>query len=149
MVGPLGVFTRDPGSEHPSLFVGTGTGITPLRSMLKAALARGNKSLLWILFGARHEEDILYRDELVALEMASPHVRYEVTLSRPDPGWGRRSGYVQDHLPELVGALRRAAPGAAVHAYVCGLERMVQSAKTLLRGELGLERKHVHTEQYD
>lgn len=38
-IGPQGFFTRARGL--PSLFVGTGTGVTPLRSMIHDALRRG------------------------------------------------------------------------------------------------------------
>jgi CDP-4-dehydro-6-deoxyglucose reductase len=149
-IGPQGLFTRRPEEGAPSLFVGTGTGVTPLRSMILAAIGAGAGEPLWLLFGARHEADVLYRDELDALARAHPNVRYVVTLSGPEPGWEGRRGHVQAHLPELLGALRTALGGAVPpHAYVCGLDRMVSSVREHLRNELGLDRKHVHTERYD
>jgi CDP-4-dehydro-6-deoxyglucose reductase len=148
-IGPQGLFTRTPEEASPSIFIGTGTGVTPLRSMIAAAIAAGAGEPLWLLFGARHEEDVLYRDELAALAAAHPNVRYEITLSRPGPTWTGRRGYVQAHLPELFHALRGAVGPAPPHAYVCGLDRMVSSVRERLRNELGLDRKHVHTERYD
>ncbi len=148
-VGPQGLFTRTPGEGVPSLFVGTGTGVTPLRSMIAAAIAAGAREPLWLLFGARHEEDVLYRDELEALARRHPNVRYEITLSRPAASWTDRRGYVQAHLPEMLGALRDAAGPSPPHVYVCGLDRMVSSVRELLRGDLGLDRKRIHAERYD
>lgn len=150
-IGPQGLFTRRADEEAPSLFVGTGTGVTPLRSMMLAALESGSRAPLWLLFGARHEADVLYRQELEALVREHPNVRYEITLSRPPEGerWSGRSGYVQAHLPELVSALRATTPGVEPRAYVCGLDRMVSSVREHLRGELGFERRRVHTERYD
>lgn len=148
-IGPHGLFTRRTDEPAPSIFIGTGTGITPLRSMLRAAIAAGAPGPLWLLFGARHETDILYRDELAALAEAHPNVRYEITLSRPSPEWAGRSGYVQAHLPELVHALREASGPEAPRAYVCGLDRMVSSVRDHLRNDLGFERKRVHAERYD
>jgi ferredoxin-NADP reductase len=148
-IGPQGLFTRAPGDEAPALFVGTGTGVTPLRSMLVAALAAGSGPPLWLLFGARREEDILYRDQLEALAREHPRVRYEVTLSQPSASWPGRRGRVQSHLPELLAALGEASAPAAPHVYVCGLERMVKSVRELCRHELGVDRRHVHTERYD
>jgi ferredoxin-NADP reductase len=148
-IGPHGLFTRPPTEEAPSIFIGTGTGVTPLRSMIRAALAAGAATPLWLLFGARHEADILYGEELRSLAEAHPNVRYEVTLSRPGEGWTGRSGYVQAHLAELVAALREAGGAQPPRAYVCGLDRMVSSVRDHLRGELGFERKRVHTERYD
>lgn len=148
-IGPQGLFTRKPDEAAPSLFIGTGTGVTPLRSMLAAAIAAGAGEPLWLLFGARHEEDVLYREELEALARTHGNIRYEITLSRPGPDWTGRSGYVQAHLPELLGALRGTTGAVTPHAYVCGLDRMVSSVREHLRNELGLDRKHVHAERYD
>ncbi len=148
-IGPLGLFTRDAEDPSPALFVGTGTGVTPLRSMMQAALTRSANTPLWLLFGARYEEDILYRDEMEALAARDPRVRYVVTLSRPSDAWKGARGYVQAHVPGLLDELRQASGQARPHVFVCGLERMVKSVRELCRNELGVERKHVHTERYD
>ena len=144
-IGPSGLFTRDARADTPAVFVGTGTGVTPLRSMMAAALAAGSEMPLWLLFGVRHEGEILYREELDAWQAAHPNVRVFVTLSRPDPGWAGRTGYVQTHLPALLSELGR----LDAHVYVCGLERMVKTVRDLCRKELGLDRRQVHQERYD
>jgi len=148
-IGPHGLFTRAGDDPNPALFVGTGTGVTPLRSMMLAALAKGTKTPLWLLFGARHEEDILYRAEMEALVAEHPNIRYMVTLSRPGAGWTGGEGYVQRHVPMLLRALAHENALASPHVYVCGLERMVKAVRELCRNELGVDRKHVHTERYD
>lgn len=148
-IGPHGLFTRDPADATPTLFVATGTGVTPLRSMLQAALRAGSRATLWLLFGARFEEDILYREELEALARSSDRFRYEVTLSQGGPSWAGRRGYVQAHVPELYRALAARGDGVPPQIYICGLERMVKAVRELARGELGADRKHVHVERYD
>lgn len=148
-IGPQGLFTRNSAEESPSLFIATGTGVTPLRSMMQAALREGIKTPLWLLFGARREEDLLYRDEFEAWTREYPNVRYEVTLSQGSPAWTGRRGYVQQHVPELIKDLRAKVSPIEPHAYVCGLERMVSSVRELLRTDLSVPRKHVHTERYD
>ncbi len=148
-IGPQGLFTRGKDVAAPSLFIATGTGLTPFRSMIQAALTAGDTAPLWLLFGARYEEDILYGDELTRWAAAHPHVRHEVTLSKATNGWTGRRGYVQHHASELVRDLRALGGGADPHVYICGLDRMVGSVKDLLRNELALPRKHVHTERYD
>jgi ferredoxin-NADP reductase len=42
-IGPHGLFTRNADDPAPALFVGTGTGVTPLRSMLRAALRHSSQ----------------------------------------------------------------------------------------------------------
>jgi ferredoxin-NADP reductase len=146
MIGPQGFFTHAPGG--PSLFIGTGTGVTPLRSMLKNEVARGGAKPLWVLLGVRRQADLLYKDELEVLAKAHPHVRVEFTLSRPDEGWSGRTGYVQTHVRELWTELEKTGHGTP-HAYVCGLQRMVGAVRDLLRKDMGLPRQHVHSERYD
>jgi ferredoxin-NADP reductase len=145
-IGPQGFFTRD--VRHPSLFIGTGTGVTPLRSMITDALARGDASPMTLLFGVRHPGDQLYRNEFEALAKAHTNFRVEFTLSRPPTDSQDREGYVQAHVEELWRDLEARNAGAP-HAYVCGLERMVGAVRTLLRKQLGADRKQVHTERYD
>lgn len=147
-VGPQGLFTREANDAAPSLFVATGTGVAPFRSMLRAAIASGSAAPLWVLFGARFEEDVVYRDEFEALAEAYSNVRYHVTLSRAAEGWAGRRGYVQLHVPEILKALEGAAE-APPHVYICGLDRMVSTVKDLCRKDLGVDRKRVHVERYD
>jgi ferredoxin-NADP reductase len=147
-MGPQGFFTRPAASAPPSLMIATGTGITPMRSMLRAALAAGSRAPTWILLGARREEDVVYAEELAAIAAAHPFVRFEATLSQPRGAWPGRRGYVQTHVRELWDELARQG-GGLPHAYVCGLERMVGSVRELLRKDMGLPRQQVRTERYD
>jgi CDP-4-dehydro-6-deoxyglucose reductase len=150
-VGPHGFFTRRALEPAPALLVATGTGVTPMRSMLRAAIAAGSRAPLWLLFGVRREEDLVYREELEALAREHDSVRLEPTLSQPGAAWTGRTGYVQAHVRELWQELVARAGQAAgePHAYICGLERMVGSVRELLRKDLGLARQQVHGERYD
>jgi ferredoxin-NADP reductase len=146
VIGPQGFFTRPKEKTGPSLFIGTGTGVTPLRSMLNDAVGKGDTQPLWLLFGVRTQADLIYRDEFDALAHAHPHVRVIYTLSRPAPEWSGPIGYVQTHVEKLWRELEaRGTP----HAYICGLHRMVGSVRDLLRKDLGVGREQVHSERYD
>jgi len=145
-IGPQGFFTRAPKAGHPSLFVGTGTGVTPLRSMIKEALAAGETAPLTLLFGVRHEADRLYREELEALEKQHPNFHVHYSISQPGADWSGLKGYVQTHAESLWRGLE--AEGAP-HVYICGLERMVGAVRDLLRKQMGVDRKQVHSERYD
>jgi ferredoxin-NADP reductase len=146
-LGPHGFFTR-PVQDPPSLFIATGTGVAPLRSMMHAALRAGSRAPLWLLFGVRFEEDILYRSEMEAFAREHSGVRFETTLSRGGSTWTGRRGYVQEHVSELLEGLR-ASSTEPPHVFICGLDRMVSAVKNLVRGDLGVDRKHVHVERYD
>jgi CDP-4-dehydro-6-deoxyglucose reductase, E3 len=148
-IGPQGFFTRPRGTRHPALFVGTGTGVTPLRSMIKDALASGDDSPLMLLFGVRHEEDRLYLDELEELAAKHPTFRFACSLSQPKTSeWNGLRGYVQTHVAQAWRELEGTGKGAP-HAYVCGLERMVGSVRDVLRKQMNVPRQQVHSERYD
>jgi CDP-4-dehydro-6-deoxyglucose reductase len=143
--GPQGTFTRP--VSAPALFVATGSGVAPFRSMVHAAVRAGWRDPLWVLLGVRTLDDALYADELRALADAHPFVRFELCLSRPGLDWPGRTGYVQQHVAELWSQLAAQAPPP--HAWLCGLGRMLTQVREVLRGTLGVERKWVHSESYD
>lgn len=145
--GPQGTFTRPLEAAAPSLFIATGTGVAPFRSMLHDALSKGRTEPLWLLFGVRSTDELLYGDELAALERAHPCFRCLPTLSRPAPGWTGRTGYVQTHVKALWSELTAQHPSA--HAYICGVKKMLMASREVLRVELAVERSRVHLEAYD
>jgi ferredoxin-NADP reductase len=141
MRGPYGTFVfRDPPND--SVLVATGTGIAPFRSMLHARLAQDASHQITLLFGIRHEEGLLYRDEFEALERQHRNFRFWPTLTRPETGWKGRAGRVQQHLAEAVGSRRD------LDVYICGLHAMVDEVRAMLKG-LGFDRKRIIYEKYD
>lgn len=144
VVGPVGTFIR-PAEAHasPALFVAAGTGLSPLRSMIAAALRDEPKGPpLVLLFGTRTEEEILWRDDLAAWPRASSRITTMVTLSRGGDGWQGRRGWVQAHLAEAA-----ALAGPDAYAFVCGPEPMVQAVMGTLSAD-HLPEIRVHRERY-
>lgn len=145
VIGPVGSFVRSGAAESaPALFVAAGTGLSPLRSMLAAELARSATKgpRLVVLFGARAEEEILWRKDLEDWPQRSPRLTTLVTLSRPSDAWTGRRGWVQVHLEEAV-----ALAGPEAYAFVCGPEPMVQAVMGTLR-ERHLPELRVLRERY-
>jgi CDP-4-dehydro-6-deoxyglucose reductase len=148
-MGPQGFFTRAPeAAALPSLMIATGTGVTPMRSMLRAAAAGGSSAPIWLILGVRHEADLLYGEEFRSLARDHSFFRFEPTLSQPRGAWIGRRGYVQTHTRALWDELVARGEGPP-HAYVCGLERMVGSVRELLRKDMAIPRQQVHSERYD
>ena len=141
---PQGLFLRPP-DVGPSLFIATGTGVAPFRGMLHDALQTGRTEPLWILFGVRSLADAMYKAEFEALAAQHPHVRFELTMSRPDAGWAGRTGYVQTHVLELW---KQLATHGTPHAYICGVKKMLLEVRDVLKSN-GVERQQLHLESYD
>jgi NAD(P)H-flavin reductase len=140
VIGPRGSFVRLTPPGPPEVFIGTGTGLAPLRAMLQSALAEGGDARLFVLFGARSEAEILWREELEALAAKHARLGYATTLSQPQNGWAGLRGRVQDHLAAVL------APLAGARVYVCGVSEMVADCVARLTGELGVPRERVVTE---
>jgi CDP-4-dehydro-6-deoxyglucose reductase len=139
--GPFGFFVlRQP--PRDSLFVATGTGIAPIRGMLHDLFARGTDRSVWLLFGVRYPNTILYRDEFDALAVQHPNFRFLPTLSRAPAGWPGLRGHVQEHLDTLL------AENSALDVYLCGLKAMVDDVRARLKAR-GFDRKQIRYEKYD
>jgi ferredoxin-NADP reductase len=150
--GPFGDFILRP-PMRDTIFIATGTGIAPFRSMLHWLLdpmedgpssseARHQGKQLYLLFGNRKEKDIYYHDEFQRLARDNANFQYLPTLSRGSQEWKGLRGYVQEHVPLLV-------PGRTdMHAYICGLDKMVKANRVLLKS-LGWDRKSILYEKYD
>ena len=142
--GPFGNFILRP-PMRDTLMIATGTGIAPFRSMLHWVLAekgRHNDHRIWLVFGSRTEKDIYYHDALLTLASEHKNFHYLPTLSRGEPGWKGLRGYVQEHITKIAGTR------TDMHAYICGLKRMITANRDLLKG-LGWDRKSIIYEAYD
>jgi ferredoxin-NADP reductase len=139
--GPYGAFIlRRPVAD--SIFVATGTGIAPFRSMLLSHLTANPDRRFTLIFGVRHEQGLLYHDELRALAESHPNFRYQPTLTRPPDSWTGLVGRVQQPALEALGDRRD------VDVYICGLRAMVDDLRLKLKG-IGLDRKRIIYEKYD
>lgn len=138
---PLGYFVlRNP--QRDAIFVATGTGIAPVRSMLEAWLGQDDPRKLTLIFGVRHEHGLLYREEFEELAAKHPNFRFWPTLSRPTESWTGRTGHVQKHLDDAIGEM------LDVDVYICGLAAMVDDVRARLKA-MGFDRKQIIYEKYD
>jgi len=142
--GPFGDFILRP-PLRDTVFIATGTGIAPFRSMLHWLLAETDRHQgreFWLLFGARCEQDIYYREEFERLAAEHSNFHFLPSLSRAATGWKGLRGYVQEHLSEIAGTR------TDLHAYICGLDKMVKANRELLKS-LGWDRTSIRYEKYD
>jgi ferredoxin-NADP reductase len=142
--GPFGDFILRP-PMRDTIFIATGTGIAPFRSMLRWLLNDESRHLgkqLSLIFGNRAEQGIYYHEEFLALARAHANFHYLPTLSRGGQEWQGLRGYVQEHVSAI------AQGRSDMHAYVCGLDKMVKANRELLKS-LGWDRKSIPYEKYD
>ncbi len=139
--GPIGgYFVWEASLGGPLLLLAGGSGIVPLRAMLRHRAAVGSDAPARLLYSARTLDEVIYRDELAAL--ADVDVRTTLTREQP-PGWAGYRGRLDAALLAEV-----AWPAAERPlAYVCGPTGFVEAAASGLEA-LGYERDRILTERF-
>ena len=133
--GPIGgYFAWEPAEGGPLLLVGGGSGVVPLRSMLRA---RPTDVGARLIYSSRTYEDVIYRDELEAL---GEDVVLTLTGERRD---GVRHGRVDADLLREVGYAADEEP----RIFVCGPTSFVESVASAFV-ELGHEPERIKTERF-
>jgi ferredoxin-NADP reductase len=141
--GPIGgYFVWDPGHDlGPLLLLAGGSGIAPLRAILRQRARSGSTVAARLLYSSRSLPDVIYRDELDHCD-GGVEVIYTLTRQQP-PGWTGHSGRVNEAL------LAEAAwpAGEDPLAFVCGPTSFVEVvAEGLVR--LGYPAPRVKTERF-
>jgi NAD(P)H-flavin reductase len=127
-LGPFGIFTLKPDDGAKRLlFLGTGTGCSPLRSILEAALKNPKiKGPVDFYFGLRYSSDVFWQDYFQKLSQDYPNFHFTLVLSRPDETWHGQAGHITD-------LLQKAIPDASgCSAYLCGNQAMIDEATNIL-----------------
>ena len=141
--GPIGgYFVWDPAADQgPLLLAAGGSGVVPLRSILRDRERTGSTAMARLLYSSRSLADVIYRQELER-PVSGLDVVYTLTRSQP-PGWRGHSGRVDDALLAEV-----AWPtGQDPLAFVCGPTSFVEAVAQSLVG-LGYPPTRVKTERF-
>lgn len=141
--GPVGSFTL-PAAPHPPagyFFVAGGTGISPLRSMLRQLLADRECPPISVLYSAKAPEEFSYGAELRRM---ARHGMLRVTCTvtgDAGPAWAGGRGRI-DAIQ-----LRQALPSLDALCFICGPPALVEAVPPLL-WHIGVPAGHVRTEEW-
>ena len=141
--GPIGgYFVWEPSDGGPLVLVAGGSGIVPLMAMIRTRAAAGDDTETHLLYSARSQDDLIYRDELERLSGNGLEVVYTLTDSHP-PGWTSYTRRVDREM------LSEVAPIASEHPlfFSCGPTPFVEAvAETLVH--LGHDAGSIKTERF-
>jgi ferredoxin-NADP reductase len=141
--GPDGTFCLPEKIEKDLVFICTGTGVAPFRSMIRDLLRSGQAHRkIHLIFGARTEDGILYRDEFESVKARMPNFSYDIALSR-QADWPGYKGHVHGIYMEKY---REKRPDIAF--FLCGWSAMIDEAVAHLIVDLGYDRTQVLYELY-
>jgi ferredoxin-NADP reductase len=139
--GPLGSFTFPAAPEERRfVFIAGGTGIAPLRAMLRHALVLPHRNI-GLFYSARTPDEFAFEQELRRLAAAG-EIELRQTVTRAmDSDWnGPRGRLKRDALAELV-------HDPATLCFVCGPPTLVDEMPRLL-SELGIPSERIRIEKW-
>jgi ferredoxin-NADP reductase len=137
---PVGGFTLDRIPEAaPLLLVAGGTGIAPMRSMIREAIATGRGGPLSLVYSSRTPDEFAYLTELRALS-ADGKLKLKLTLTGDAADWSHARGRAgAGHFADDL--------AASTVAFVCGPPAMVTEVPAAL-ASLGVPRDRIITENW-
>lgn len=121
--GPMGTFFLRNSNYENIVFLATGTGIAPIKSIIEdidnSDLQFKNKNF-WLFVGARYENDLLWEPNFENL-----NINYIPVLSRQVNNWDGEKGYVQDVV------IKKQIDLSTCQIYACGSYNMINSSRKL------------------
>ena len=138
--GPHGRFLLKESLDYEPVFMATGTGVAPMRSMIKYLFHVNFTRTVWLLFGTRYEHALLYESEFRSLANLRHNFRYIPTVSRPKE-WHGETGHIQQTFQKYI------TDASNKEIYVCGWLEVVKSVCKDLEG-LGVPKEKLHYEEW-
>ncbi len=142
-LGPFGIFTYKGADEKTELvFLGTGSGCSPLRSMIETILEKDKfKGKVYFYAGFRSEEDIVWKDYFDNLTKKYPNFTYKIYLSQPTESWNGEKGHLTQSLKKDF------AESKKLQVYLCGNRPMMEESRKILT-EMGCPNEDIYEEKY-
>ncbi len=162
---PQGHFTTplSPDAKKDYFLFAAGSGVTPMFSILKSVIELEPKSRVFLYYGNRNEESIMFKDELEQLEKRyrdQLHVRHILSQPKTEKKggflgmfaktimqWAGETGRMtNDKIAKFVNA-NRAEDGRAVECFMCGPEGMMTTVSNTLQ-LAGIDKANIHQEYF-
>ncbi|MGW6275991.1 ferredoxin reductase [Kribbella sp. NPDC055071] len=141
--GPVGGwFVWKPEQEGPVQLIGGGSGVVPLRAMLRAHSAAVSTTPVRLLYSVRRPESVIYVSDLKELA-ASDDVDVRLVYTREAPAGEPRVGRIDAEVIEQ----HALPPDQLPTTYVCGPTPFVETVADLLVAA-GHDPARVRTERF-
>lgn len=140
-VAPTGVFFFDEASPRKKIFVATGTGVAPFRSMIEEYLAKKGTATIELFWGQRHEEDVYWKENFDTLFDTYPTFSWHQVLSQPTSAWQGLKGHVTEHVLDSVKDLPQH------DYYLCGNKNMIEDVRSQLLAK-NVPKEQIKTELF-
>lgn len=147
---PMGnfVFQPDYHKKRDIVLLGAGSGITPLMSILKAALNQEPQSNVYLVYGNRNENSIIFKNQINSLKQEhGERLKVIHVLSQPiNPGTVPSGRLNRSLIIKLLESFNSLSKEKAEY-YVCGPEGMMDEALEALK-ILNVHNEQIHKESF-
>lgn len=142
--GPIGgYFVWEEALGGPLVLLAGGSGVVPLRSMIRHWAATSRAVQVRLLYSSRRLSEVIYRKELLGYsQLDQVDVRFALTREWPDDWQGHRGRIDQALLAVVAGP-----PSGMPRVYICGPNGFVEAAAGSLV-QLGHDPSHIRTERF-
>jgi len=146
---PFGQFhaSIDPANQKTYLAFASGSGITPIISIVRSTLEQEPGSRVLLFYGNRRQNTTMFIDDLYALKNSFPErLQLYFLFTREEQEYPIFSGRLD---AEKTGELYQAFCNGLTpdEAFICGPDTMIASVRTALV-ELGMDDEVIHVERY-
>jgi propane monooxygenase reductase subunit len=130
IIGPYGHFMLR-NSDSDLVFIGGGSGMSALWSMVNDLAERGVRRRVTFFYGARARRDLFYLNRLEGIGRRLPDFEFIPALSEPEEGdrWEGETGLITDVVARRLDPTRTKGE---VEAYLCGPPPMIDAAFPVL-----------------
>ena len=141
--GPQGDFTFVGDEADGIVMIAGGVGITPMMSTLRHLTESAWTHPATLIYGTQTLADVIFRDELAAIEKRHPNFRLHLLPTvADDPTWTGQNGYL---TPAMILGFVPNIARARVH--LCGPAPMMAAVLPMLDG-LGVNEGAIFTEAF-
>jgi ferredoxin-NADP reductase len=140
--GPYGRFCFDETKHRNIVLIAAGSGITPIMAMLRYIddLCLGTPILL--LYSVRTENDIIFENELMEMNVRMKNFQYQIICSQPTDGWaGPRGRMDRTFIAPIIGDI------AHKDFFLCGPAAFMTVVHYILE-RLQVPADHIHQESF-
>jgi ferredoxin-NAD(P)+ reductase (naphthalene dioxygenase ferredoxin-specific) len=139
--GPLGSAYLRHKHTGPMLCVAGATGLAPILSIIRGAIAARMQNPIHLYFGVRTPRDIYGVEWLESLKKAYPNLKVHFVVASGGDSRMQRCGVVTEVIEQDLRELD------GWRAYVCGSPPMVEAATALVR-RMGLTVDHIYADAF-
>jgi ferredoxin-NADP reductase/mono/diheme cytochrome c family protein len=140
--GAFGQFCFDETRHQNVVLLAAGSGITPMMAMLRYTDDLCLETNVTLLYCVRTRSDIIFHDELEALQARLKNFQYHVLLSQPHAEWFGGRGHInREFIEETI------KEPASVDFFICGPPPFMETSRNILMG-MGVKVERILQENF-